>query len=85
VLELLEGLFGSRCACKQACGVNGCEVGCNVGCGGTTTAPKSETAPAKAPQGNEPAPLPSPPTTNKDASVSNHGSIIQASRNIVRN
>jgi hypothetical protein len=80
---LLEGLFGSRC--KSACG--SCETGCDVGCGcgGTTApAPKTDAAPAKAP-GNEPAPLPNPPTTNKDASVSNQGGIIQASRNIVRN
>jgi hypothetical protein len=84
VAELLQGLFGKRCCCNNGC-ETGCEVGCNVGCGGTTTAPKSETAPAKAPQGNEPAPLPNPPTTNKDASASYNHSIMQASRNIVRN
>jgi hypothetical protein len=83
VLELLQGLFGKKCGCQSGCGVNACEVGCNVGCGGTTTAPKSETAPAKAPQGNEPAPLPSPPKTDASASMSR--GIIQASRTIVRN
>ena len=81
MVELIEGVFGTKKCCCGTCCEGGC---CNAcGCNGAAPATKAPAAaPAKAPE--QAAPLPAAPKADPSASIESRG-IYQAARSLVRN